>query len=211
MSNPNEQEHRQAVTGWARQFALIRRQLPSRESQDKLQELWRAVRDALGDQHREIIQIRTLALAQSLDLPSRPPTSNSVAECREAVGRALEEAAGEIQDASNTIRVLQNIHPQWVRDFLVRRYKTPNCISPLGCWICNLQPGHPNGYIKINLRNTVYQPPNASGAQRELGIQPWLHQLVVVGKGQGGMLPLTTGAGGYEVSLQTGFCDGLWL
>jgi hypothetical protein len=207
MSSPSQQ-HKKAISGWAREFALVRRELPSREAQDKLQNLWKAVRDALGEQHKEILEIRNLASARQFALPPRPPTSHSVTECREAVSRALEEAAAEIQDASSTVKVLKDIHPQWARDFLIRRYKTPNCVSALGCWICNLQPGHPNGYIKINLRNTTYKPPGASSGERELGIQPWLHQMVVVGKGQGPQLPMTTGAGGHEVSLTPVSCKG---
>ena len=201
MSSQSDYQHQQAVIEWARQFALIRRELPTRETQDKLQDLWRAVRDALNEQHHEILEIRSIASAGQLELPPRPLTTSTVAECRKAVEHALEEAAAEVQDASATIGVLKDIPPHWARNFLLRKYKTSSTSdSVLGCWICNLQPGHPNGYIKINLRNTTCNPPGSNSFQPELGIQPWLHQLVIVGKGQGAMLPLTTGTGGYEVS-----------
>jgi hypothetical protein len=193
MSSGNQQ-----VLQWAREFALVKRELPDRNTQNKLQDLWRQVRDALNEQSREIVTIRSLANSARFPLPPRPPTSDSVEQCRQAVVLAVREAAAEVQNASSTVQVLQTIPPQWASDYLKRKYLTTASVSSLGCWICPLAPAHPNGYIKVNLRNSTC-PTNPNGTERKLGIEPWLHQLAVVGKGEGDMLALTTGAGGYEV------------
>lgn len=194
----SQQQHHGTVLQWARQFAIIRASIPE-EQQKSLETLWRSIRQALNTQHAEIDEIRRIAATARFTLPERPPTSNSVEECRAAVGRALDDAAAEVGEASAIAFVLKDLDPSWTRDLVKRLYCTPLTTTKLGCWISKLAPAHPNGYIKVNLRNTPYKP-QPEQPERKLGIQPFLHQLAIVGKGQGLRLPLTTGAGGYEVS-----------
>ena len=47
-------------------------------------------------------------------------------------------------------------------------------ITTIGCWLSRAAQGHPNGYVRPNLRNTIM----ADG--RKHNIQVWLHQLALL-------------------------------
>ena len=181
-----------SILQWARELALIKRDIPDADRRNRLEQLWNAVRRAMNDQNAEILEIRRIAELGSFALPPRPVTNDSVTEAREALGRALEEAAAEVGATSAVVGTLKDVDPAWALAFLTRKYRSPPRETALGCWITNLTPAHPNGYVKVNLRNTMYR-------DSRLEIQPFLHQLVIVAKGHGKHLPLTA-RGEYEIS-----------
>lgn len=168
------------IAEWARRIQLLCTRLPTAERGD-LYQLWRAIRDFLTAHVREIQQ------------PSRPSTSNSVMEFRDRVGLLLDQSAVEITNASETIRSIQGLRPGWAQDMVDLHYRIPGetrIVQSTGCCISLKQPSH-KGYHKLNLRNTWYR--EQGQADRLISAQPFLHQLVVVGKGEGLRLPLTSG------------------
>jgi Zinc-binding loop region of homing endonuclease len=181
-----------SILQWARELALIKRDIPDADRRNRLEQLWNAVRKAMNDQNAEILEIRRIAALGSFTLPPRPVTTDSVTEAREALGQALEEAAAEVGATSLVVGRLKNVSPAWAQSLIDRNYRRPPRTTALGCWITNNAPAHPNGYVKVNLRNTYY-------GESKLEIQPFLHQLSVVAKGRGSQLPVTAN-GEYEIS-----------
>ncbi len=59
---------------------------------------------------------------------------------------------------------------------------------------------HPNGYQKINLRNTPQPLGDLTQPGRTIGSQPFVHQIAIVAQGNGPLLRATAEGQGYEVS-----------
>lgn len=124
----------------------------------------------------------------------RPATTETAQDDRFRLRDALEDAGLRAEEGSTTIEVLlSRVTPVFAEQQL-RRLKSfvPTFINDIGCWMSSNVSGHPNGYLKVNLRNTVI-----SGSK--LDIQPWAHQLAVVASGEGASLRLTSD-GSYHVS-----------
>lgn len=159
---------------------------------------WGEVRRVIRGQEDEIQDLRR-RLAQSTAsrvLLPRPDTSNSVNDVRAAIDNELQVLAQYAPDASTTIETLVDIPMLWARDYLTR-IRRPNRSGELDCWVSDNAPSHDTGYVKVNLRNTPW--PAGSNKQGYMNVQPYVHQLAMVGKGEGDRLRLTT-KGEYNVS-----------
>ena len=151
---------------------------------------WKAVRDNLNSLEEEVNELR--AQLSGAQTPVRPTTSASVNALRDAVEQAITGTAQAASDASGTIEAICDLDVVWTMRLLERYRQQTNAIN---CWISDLAPGHQNGYVKINLRNSPV--PGEPG--KKIGVSPWLHQLAVVASGRGPTLRLTTD-GEYHVS-----------
>ncbi len=180
------------IIEWARELALIKRVIGDPGDRLRLKRLWGVIRKAMNDQNAEILMIRRIAELGSFTLPPRPVTTDTVTEAREALGFFLEKCAAEVGVTSVVLAKLKDVSPTWAKALLDRNYRSPPLKTALGCWITSSVPAHPNGYVKVNLRNTYY-------GESKLGIQPFLHQLSMVAKGHGPHLALTA-TGDWEVS-----------
>lgn len=179
-----------------------------REKAPAIHKFWKGVRGALQAQTDEIRQLReaqqTLARDTQSVVPAvRPDTSHSVNQLRLALDDQFDRLVQEADEASNTVEAIIALPQQWVQNYLSQR-RSHSHPSELGCWVSGNRPGHENGYVKLNLRNTTY--PAGSARSGLIGVQPWEHQMTIVGKGEGERLRLATkrtatGRSDYEVSL----------
>ena len=153
---------------------------------------WKDVRTSLNDQDALIESLRQQLAAAQIPLPApttiaRPNTSNSVAVIRNTVEQAIISAAQQKDDISATINAIYNLDPAWAMAFIRRQKNIHLCnASELGCWVSGNAAGHQNGYVKMNMRNTV------GPTGQKLDSQPWGHQIGVVAGGFGIELCLTT-------------------
>lgn len=147
---------------------------------------WKAVRDNLNSLEREINELQT-QLSRVTSTPTRPNTSASVNALRDAVEQAIVGTAQVAEDASETIEAICDLDIGWTIELLKRYRQRTNATD---CWMSNLAPGHPNGYVKVNLRNS----PVPGNPDEKIGVSPWLHQLAIIASGRGPTLRLTTGA-----------------
>ena len=160
---------------------------------------WRRVRGALSEQASELSRLQ--AVVDSLSAgpsASRPPTSQSVIRLRDAVDQVIGLEARQAEDASATIEEICDLPVLWAMEFAQRQRSADNRLHPheLGCWESGNVAAHDNGYIKMNMRNTV--KPGAQG--EKFRCQPWGHQMGIVAGGYGYLLRLTTD-GAYNVGI----------
>jgi hypothetical protein len=150
------------------------------------QTLSQFLRDTARVFNEEVLRVHTTPAA-------RPSTSSTVNAMRVEYENAL-QAVGLVEEVSDTVEKIWDLDPSWAEQIL-KQHKSPFLSqTELGCWLSVNRPSHPNGYSKINLRNT--QRP---GRTTELiGCQPYLHQLAIVAGGRGVQL-LSTCRGNYEV------------
>ena len=167
-------------------------------------EFWGNVRTALQAQAEENSSLRQ-ALQQSLQqqraavIPPaiRPDTANSVNQLRFLVDHDLQQLALSVgeDEASATVEKLVSVPFLWARAKLEER-RIP-VSHELGCWESAAAAAHNTGYVKVNLRNTPW--PTGSGRQGFMEMNPFQHQLAIVGKGEAEKLLLTS-KGEYHVS-----------
>ena len=153
---------------------------------------WEITRSLIRRLETEVEELRH-RLSSDSSTP-RPPTSSSVNLLRDTVDAIIVNQALLATDSSRTIEAICDLPMIWAEDIL-RRYRSFNPIhqNSLGCWIADLVPAHHNGYITINLRNTL-----APNSNQKLEVQPWAHHLSIIAKGEGVKLRLTTN-GEYQV------------
>lgn len=169
----------------------------SPEQRSKANDFWRGVRQALTEQDTIIqeLQLQVQAGGSQVVYPDRPHSSNSLVALRDVVEQVLVTEAQLADDASLTIEEICDCPPQWAMEFISRQKN--NILSnnsELSCWLSGNVASHDNGYVKMNLRNTVR--PNSV---QKFTVQPWGHQLGIVASGAGHLLRLTTN-GEYQVS-----------
>ena len=145
--------------------------------------LWSTLRNTLVAQEQEIGELhqrlRERGDGESLEPPTRPPSSASVQGLRAAIDDAM--AAVDPNDSTQLLRVINTLPPQWLRDRLASdRDRTRD--NELGCWVSGRSASH-KGYVKVNLRNTLH--PVTGQAIR---VYPYLHQLAIVADGRGAHL-----------------------
>jgi hypothetical protein len=193
-SKPAVERHLEALR------ALLRTLQP--EQVAKAHEFWRAVRNTIGEQGKEIEELRNRveglqqqqilaaqalnALPQALVPPPRPASSASVYELRRQIDDLFHAQAQQEPDASRTIEVLADLDPAWALRFLEKQidHSKP---SSLGCWVQGNVPKHDTGYCQVNMRNTTM--PNSPA---KFNIAPFIHQVAVCAKGEGSLLRLTS-------------------
>jgi len=161
-----------------------------------LNNFWRDVRQSLNDQDARINalqqQVQQLQQQQQqivvVQAPPRPITSDSVDAIRNTVETAIQYEAQYIEDVSATIEAIEDLDPAWALSFMTRQKNVLiSGASELGCWVTGNAAGHDNGYVKINMRNTLRPRSN-----RKFGVQPFVHQMGIVAGGRGNQLTLTT-------------------
>jgi hypothetical protein len=158
----------------------------SPELQQTLSQFLRDTAQVFNDLDEEALRAHTTPAA-------RPSTSSTVNAMRVEYENAL-QAVGLVEEVSDTVEKIWDLDPSWAEQIL-KQHKSPFLSqTELGCWLSVNRPSHPNGYSKINLRNT-----RRPGRTTELiGCQPYLHQLAIVAGGRGVQL-LSTCRGNYEV------------
>ena len=168
----------------------LMQQIPA-QNRRAVNAFWGAVRQSLGDLEREIDSLRT-QVGQSLP---RPATTQSVNVIRDAVDGLLNYESRIAADSSNTVEAIADLPMLWALRLLERKRSIYDRNS-IDCWVSTDAPAHGTGYVKVNLRNTT--DPTRGGL---IGVQPWVHQISIVAKGEGPRLRLTTD-GSFQV------CDG---
>ena len=164
-----------------------------------MMDFWGVMRggfDELDDHIRTLqAQVRTLQGAPQPVEADRPSTSGTVNDLRGQLQDALDQDARAQADVSETAENIWDLDPAWVTR-LLKEHRSLARGGPLGCWESNSTAAHPNGYCKINLRNT--NRPGRNPNRIKIGCQPFSHQLAIVAKGLGQSL-LITCDGEYEV------------
>lgn len=176
------------------------------EQRANLNTFWKDVRQSLNDQDAVVsnLQEQLNAAIQPVagipappNTPARPHTSNSVNVIRDTVEQAIINEAQYHLDASATLEAICDLDKDWAMDFIKRQRNLLISNShELGCWMSGNVAGHDNGYVKMNMRNTVDPRTHAKFGNN---VQPWGHQMGVVASGYGMQLRLTT-TGAYHVS-----------
>ncbi len=186
------------------------------ESRPFVQTLWADVRTRLQDLETEVerLEAQKRSLEQTLEYHSsqegsthtvqRPGTSETVRALRQS--RVEErDAKLALSESEGTVQAIKDLPQIWARARLAqyrdqdkekslpRRFRSIPAEKGGSCWAAKQESGHRNGYIKLNLRNTV------GPTGQKIGVSPWAHQLAAVAAGQGSQLPLTT-KGEYHVS-----------
>lgn len=127
----------------------------------------------LSEQHISSLQLNLRQFQQPVLPPVRPATSNS-------------EVGARIEYELDNTTLPVNPHdfdriPAALAQATIRFHQANGSTLPLGCWISQNAPSHPNGYVKINYRNT-----RVDG--QPLGIQIYLHQLTLIAHNRRGEL-----------------------
>jgi hypothetical protein len=170
---PSEQVRRFAV-----EIGQILETLPA-DRRRMVSEFWSRLRDALKASESLVDALR----AQLGRHMPRPPTTPAVNNARDAVEAVLSHQSRLARDASNTIEGICELDPVWAREYLDGSHPLTNSTN---CWLNGNAAAHPNGYKKINLRNT-----RRPGSWGSIGVQPFAHQLAVVAAWEGHLLRLT--------------------
>ncbi|KAI9775019.1 MAG: hypothetical protein M1835_005968 [Candelina submexicana] len=137
-----------------------------RRSKDEHNKLARSLAEVKELQaHRD----QGASLAPVASTAARPVTSDSIA------GHRLEH---ELDLTTHTYghHIFDVLSQDLARRICADHRRTGTSTS-LGCWQSPSAPGHPNGYVKPNLRNTIING-------RKYNIQIWLHQLSLIGAGR---------------------------
>lgn len=199
MSRPPSQNTHKTV---ARHLSGLHRLIVSLnvDGRKRLLEFWKEIRQSLDDQDATITtqQIYIAQIQQSTlaTPPTRPGTSNSVSAIRQTVNRDMRKGARlHTTQASNTVRTIYKIDPQWALTF-IKKQRDHNVAHDLDCWTTTGAPTDDDGYAIMNMRGI--QIPGTKPRWNYL-VRPFSHQMGIVAGGHGDKLPLTFEGGDYVV------------
>jgi hypothetical protein len=150
-----------------------------------LEDLWTGVSGSMDDLDLQILEMRANASEYPASTAERPGTSSTVAAQRREEEEGLLLTGPLNPNPSVVVARIWDLDADWTMRYLLALRDPVASRNELDCWASRLRSGHPNGYVKVNLRNT-----RRPGAPRDVvvGCQPYVHQLAVVARGGGAAL-----------------------